>query len=98
MADEFPQARSPSRYSRRRHGMTASALSNSAGAATYTPGSLVRARDREWIVLPGSTAEVLRLRPLSGSEEDVALLHTRLEPDLTPALFPPPTPEPQAGQ
>ena len=78
--------------------MTAPASSASAGSATYTPGSLVRARDREWIVLPGSTAEVLRLRPLSGSEEDVALLHTRLEPDLAPALFPPPAPEPQAGQ
>ena len=64
----------------------------------YAPGSLVRARGREWIVLPGSTGQVLRLRPLSGSEEDVALLDTRLEPGLEPALFPPPAPDPQAGQ
>jgi superfamily II DNA or RNA helicase len=64
----------------------------------YAPGALVRARDREWIVLPGSTRDVLRLRPLSGSEEDAAILHTGLEPGLTAAAFPPPAPEPQAGQ
>ena len=79
--------------------MTAPATSASpTPGAQYAPGSLVRARGREWIVLPGSTEQVLRLRPLSGSEEDVALLHTRLEPGLTPAVFPPPSPEPQAGQ
>jgi superfamily II DNA or RNA helicase len=66
--------------------------------ARYAPGSLVRARGREWIVLPGSSGEVLRLRPLSGSEEDAALLHTRLEPGVEPASFPPPVASPQAGQ
>jgi superfamily II DNA or RNA helicase len=64
----------------------------------YSPGALVRARGREWIVLPGSTANVLRLRPLSGSEEDAALLHTGIEPDIAPATFPPPSPQPQASQ
>ena len=64
----------------------------------YSPGSLVRARGREWIVLPGSSGEVLHLRPLSGSEEDAALLHTGIEPDVAPAAFPPPLAEPQAGQ
>jgi superfamily II DNA or RNA helicase len=64
----------------------------------YAPGSLIRARGREWIVLPGSGDEVLRLRPLSGSEEDAALLHTRLEPGIEPATFPLPSPSPQAGQ
>jgi superfamily II DNA or RNA helicase len=66
--------------------------------ALYSPGALVRARGREWIVLPGSTTDVLRLRPLSGSEEDSALLHTAIEPDIGPATFPPPPAEPQAGQ
>lgn len=66
--------------------------------ARYAPGSLVRARGREWIVLPGSSGEVLRLRPLSGSEEDYALLHTGLEPEIEPAAFPPPAISPQAGQ
>lgn len=73
-------------------------LKTVASGALYAPGSLVRARDREWIVLPGSTSVVLRLRPLSGSEEDVALVHTRLEPGISAAVFPPPSSEPQAGQ
>jgi hypothetical protein len=73
-------------------------LKTVASGALYAPGSLVRARDREWIVLPGSTSVVLRLRPLSGSEEDVALVHTRLEPGVSAAVFPPPSSEPQAGQ
>jgi superfamily II DNA or RNA helicase len=64
----------------------------------HAPGNLVRARGREWIVLPGSTGAVLRLRPLSGSEEDVALLHVALEPEVQPATFPPPTADVQAGQ
>lgn len=67
-------------------------------SGTFAPGSLVRSRNREWIVLPGSTRDVLRLRPLSGSEEDVALVHTRLEPNVTSSVFPPPAAEPQAGQ
>lgn len=67
-------------------------------AARFAPGSLVRARGREWIVLPGSSGDVLRLRPLSGSEEDAALLHTGLEPDVVPASFPLPDGSRQAGQ
>lgn len=78
--------------------MSAPFASPAGSAVTFTPGSLVRAREREWIVLPGSTADVLRLRPLSGSEEDVALVHVRLEPDVVAATFPPPAPAPQAGQ
>ena len=58
----------------------------------YTPGSLVRARGREWIVLMGSDDEMLRLRPLSGSEEDVTLLDPSLETEpVTDASFPAPT-------
>lgn len=78
--------------------MTAPTAGAGTPGALYAPGSLVCARDREWIVLPGSTPDVLRLRPLSGSEEDVALLHTGLEPNLAAAVFPPPAVEPQAGQ
>ena len=66
--------------------------------AFYAPGTLLRARGREWIVLPGSTEDVLRLRPLSGSEEDAAVLHTGIERDIGPATFPPPPLDPQAGQ
>ena len=49
-----------------------------AGAA-FSPGDLVRARGREWIVLPGADPDVMWLRPLSGSEEDVQKLAPRLE-------------------
>ena len=45
----------------------------------FSPGDLVRARGREWIVLPGADPDVMRLRPLSGSEEDVQKLAPRLE-------------------
>ncbi|MDR1190854.1 MAG: DEAD/DEAH box helicase [Verrucomicrobiales bacterium] len=45
----------------------------------FLPGSLVRARGREWVVLPESARGVLRLRPLGGSDEDIATLAPALE-------------------
>jgi superfamily II DNA or RNA helicase len=67
-------------------------------AGVYTPGSLVRARGREWIVLTGSDAETLRVRPISGSEEDQTLIHVALEAvPVTDAKFPPPTVGQKAG-
>lgn len=59
----------------------------------FLPGNLVRARRREWVVQPGSTGDLLRLRPLSGSEEDTTVLHLGLEPDVTAATFPWPRPD-----
>jgi superfamily II DNA or RNA helicase len=57
----------------------------------YSPGSLVSARGREWIVLAGSDAETLRVRPVSGSEEDCTLIHLALEPvPVRAAQFPRP--------
>ena len=38
----------------------------------FAAGTLVRARGREWVVLPDSTADFLLLRPLGGGEADVA--------------------------
>jgi superfamily II DNA or RNA helicase len=65
--------------------------------AEFSPGSLVTARGREWIVLTGSDAETLRLRPLSGSEEDQTRIHLALEAEpVRPARFPPPAVD-QAG-
>jgi superfamily II DNA or RNA helicase len=64
----------------------------------WTPGSLVRARGREWIVLSGSDAEVLRVRPVSGSEEDQTLIHLGLEAEpVSDASFPTPEPSQRAG-
>jgi superfamily II DNA or RNA helicase len=62
-----------------------------AGQELYSPGSLVSARGREWIVLTGSDAETLRVRPVSGSEEDGTLIYLALEPEpVHAARFPPP--------
>lgn len=64
----------------------------------YTPGSLLRARGREWIVQPGSIAPLLKLRPLSGGDEDSALMHVDLEPGIESANFPPPDPAREGSQ
>ena len=45
----------------------------------YAPGSLVSARGREWVVLTGSSAETLCVRPVTGSDEDRTLIHLPLE-------------------
>ena len=45
----------------------------------YAPGNLVRARGREWVVLGGSSAETLHVRPVTGSDEDRTLIHLPLE-------------------
>lgn len=56
---------------------------------SFYPGSLVSARGREWIVLPDSTTDTLRLRPLGGGEKDESLIYLPLEPQpVGPATFP----------
>jgi superfamily II DNA or RNA helicase len=68
--------------------------------AEYRPGSLVRARGREWVVLPGgSGADLLRLRPLGGAEEDATLISLSLEPEPPrSATFPQPDPNKTGAQ
>lgn len=46
---------------------------------TFTAGSLVKARGREWVVQPESEGDLLVLRPLSGSEIETAGVHAGLE-------------------
>lgn len=59
----------------------------------FTPGALVKARECEWVVQPGSSESLLRLRPLGGSEEDITTLIPELElTPPTPATFPDPDP------
>lgn len=59
-----------------------------AAAKSWSTGSLVRARGREWIVLNGSSFQTLRVRPVSGSEEDQTLIHLALELEpVTEAAF-----------
>lgn len=58
----------------------------------FLPGSLVSARGREWIVLPESDQQTLRLRPLGGGERDETLVYLPLERQpVQPATFPWPT-------
>lgn len=62
-------------------------------AEQFQPGNLVRTRGREWDVLPESRDQVLKLRPLGGSEDDVTLIYLPLEPTPPePATFPSPDP------
>lgn len=59
----------------------------------YTPGSVVTCRDRQWIVLPSDSPEIIRLRPLSGSEDEVCGIYHPLKLDeLASARFPAPQP------
>jgi len=65
----------------------------------FAPGALVRARGREWIVLPGSSVAKLRLRPLTGTEQDAVVLAPMLETEsVAPASFPPPSAQQRASQ
>ncbi|MCC6763843.1 MAG: DEAD/DEAH box helicase [Deltaproteobacteria bacterium] len=58
---------------------------------TFAVGSLVRARGREWVVLPESGDAVLVVRPLGGTEDEVAGLYLPVEP-VAPATFDLPDP------
>jgi len=58
---------------------------------SYSVGSLVKARGREWVVLPESNDALLRLRPLGGSELESTAIVTALEP-VEPARFDLPDP------
>lgn len=49
--------------------------------STYTPGALVRARDRDWVVIPSEDDDVILLRPVDGSDSDAVGLLAALEPD-----------------
>lgn len=59
---------------------------------TYAVGSLVRARGREWVVLPESADDLLVVRPLGGTDDEIAGLMPAFEP-VGPATFDLPDPE-----
>jgi superfamily II DNA or RNA helicase len=60
--------------------------------SNYTAGSLVSARGRDWVVLPESADDMLVLRPLGGSDDDVAAVFPAFE-DVRSAEFAPPSPD-----
>ncbi|GAB4494693.1 MAG: helicase-related protein [Anaerolineales bacterium] len=67
-----------------------------------TPGSIVKVRNRYWVLLPHEDSNLYALRPLTGSEDETLTLHKGLtdllgytlpEERPTPAQFPLPKPE-----
>jgi superfamily II DNA or RNA helicase len=56
---------------------------------SFAPGTLVKARGREWVVLPESEDDFLVVRPLGGTIQETAGIHSVLE-SVTPATFAPP--------
>jgi len=72
-------------------------MATSAQHSLSPVGSLVRVRERDWVVLPSEDPEVMMLRPLSGSEAETCGIHLALEGHtVRPAQFPAPIPS-QAG-
>ena len=60
---------------------------------SFAPGSLVRARGRDWVALPSDMDGVLRLRPADGSDSDAVGIYAPLEPNAAqPAEYAPPDP------
>ncbi len=64
------------------------------------PGSIVRFRNRDWVLLPADNDDLLLLRPLTGTSDEVVAVHRRLSDLLAytlpaervaPSEFPPPT-------
>ncbi len=58
----------------------------------HSVGTLVRARERDWVVLPGSDDEFLLLRPIGGTQDETTGILTALEP-VVPSQFDWPDPE-----
>jgi len=56
---------------------------------SFAPGTLVKARGREWVVLPESEDDFLVVRPLGGTLQETAGIHSGLE-TVEPATFQPP--------
>jgi hypothetical protein len=56
-------------------------------------GALVRARGRDWVVLPADEDGLVRLRPLTGSDDETCGIYLPIEPGaLSASEFPPPDP------
>jgi len=55
----------------------------------YAVGTMVRARGREWVVLPSSEEQLLLVRPLGGTEDEVTGIYLPLEPVESASFAPP---------
>ncbi len=63
-------------------------------SAIPLPASIVTCRNRQWVVLPSENQDVIRLRPLSGNEDQIGGIYLPLELEtIKPAQFPRPLPQ-----
>lgn len=64
---------------------------------TFGVGSIVRCREREWVIIPSYQEDVVMLRPLTGGEEEICGVSTQLMKygidTISSADFPLPKPE-----
>ncbi len=63
---------------------------------TFSPGSLVSARGRDWVVLPGSTDHLVMVRPLGGTDDEATGILASVE-EITSAPFDLPDPSRHLG-
>ncbi|GIK54192.1 MAG: ATP-dependent helicase HepA [Planctomycetota bacterium] len=61
-------------------------------ASLSNPGTLIRSRGREWVVLPDSSDELLLARPVGGLDEEIVGILPSVEP-VESATFPLPSSE-----
>jgi superfamily II DNA or RNA helicase len=64
-------------------------------AIQHQPGTLIRYRNRDWMVLPSDDLDILRIKPLGGSEEEETAVFLDLNlpsEKITSASFPEPEP------
>ena len=60
----------------------------------FSPGALVRARGRDWVVLPPEEPNTALLRPVDGPDAEAVGIYLPLEPDaVAPSEYAPPDPE-----
>jgi len=65
-------------------------------ATQHQPGTLVRYRNRDWMVLPSDDSDILRIKPLGGSEEEETAVFLPLNlpsEKISSASFPEPEPD-----
>ena len=58
----------------------------------WSAGSLVRARGRDWVALPGDAPDLVRLKPLTGPDDQEIGVYLPLERQVESASFPRPDP------
>lgn len=70
------------------------------GSTLNKPGTLVNYRSRDWMVLPSEDADLMRIKPLGGSDDEETAIYLPLQMPgeaVTSSQFPAPTTEQMGG-